>query len=464
MKTFVKYIAFAAMTAVSASILPACSEDKVYEVDVNAIPLASDYADAIIVDVDDATNNVTFTFNAKGVYPVWIVDGKSYSTAHSMTRFYRKAGEYQIEVKVGNANGISQGAIAKSFTISKTQMSGFGGFVYDSPFNMWITATKQINSFFYAPGWSQLPDPAHSFNGDEFKISLPQATTDQWQCQAHIGSDICLEEGEAYDGSFIFTATMDINNVTLKIHPDGDDDDSHSFFCNQKINLTAGEPKTFWFHELVAAVPMNNLVFTLDFGGNPEGIEITVENFVIKKSSDDDGTIIPDLPAEPEPSWVAVDSPENLWNAANFTNSFYYAPGWSQIADPVVDVDGHKYTIGLPAATFETWQAQVMFNTELKAEDTAALYDFKVTFESNTDLPGVMVKLVQSDEPDTKHDGNFFFAESIAVPANSPTTFWMSKVSAPEAMHAITLVLDFGGNPEGTEVKVSDIIFQVHHD
>ena len=43
---------------------------------------------------------------------------------------------------------------------------------------------------------------------------------------------------------------MDMKNVTLKIHPDGDDDDSHSFFCNQKINLSAGEPVTYWFSNL----------------------------------------------------------------------------------------------------------------------------------------------------------------------------------------------------------------------
>ena len=36
-------------------------------------------------------------------------------------------------------------------------MSGFGGFVYESPFNLWTAATKQINRFFYAPGWTQLP-------------------------------------------------------------------------------------------------------------------------------------------------------------------------------------------------------------------------------------------------------------------------------------------------------------------
>lgn len=463
MKTLTNIIAFAALT-MACGAFTACTEDKVYEVDVNAIPLASDYADAVLIDVDQNTNTATFSFNATGVYPVWIIDGKQYSTSHSMSRFYRKAGEYQVEVKVGNANGISQGAITKTFTVDKTQMNGFGGFVYESPFNLWTSATKQVNSFYYAPGWSQIADPVYNFDGDAYTLTLPEATTDQWQAQMHIGTDISLPQGELYDGSFIFTASKDMNNVTLKIHPDGDDDDAHSFFCNRKINLTAGEPETFWFHELPAVVPMNNLVFTLDFGGNPAGVEVIIENFVLKKSSDDDGTVLPEVPTTPEPVWVGVDSPDNLWSTAATNTTFYYAPGWNQIADPVVDFTGKDFTVSLPEATFERWQCQVALHTDIKIDDPNMAYDFKVELESNTDLAGATIKLVQADEPDKKHDGNFFFDERVDLAAGTRVKFWTASVKAPEAMHAVDLVLDFGGNAAGTEIKVSNITLQVHHD
>jgi len=279
----------------------------------------------------------------------------------------------------------------------------------------------------------------------------------------HIGTDICLAEGNHYDGSVIFTSNVDIKSATLKIHPDGDDDDSHSFFPNQKINLTAGEPATFWFSELEAVVPMDNLVFTLDFGGNPAGVEVTVENFVIKDHANDDGTVLPDLPSTPEPDWADVNSADNLWAGCTFTNSFYYAPGWSQIADPVLTFDGKNFSVELPTATTDQWQAQVMFHTDLSA-DTSTPYDFKITLKSNCDLGSVMVKLVQTDEPDAKHDNNFFFAETVALAADAPTTFWVAGVKAAEAMHAISLVLDFGGCADNTVVEVSDIILQVHHD
>lgn len=461
----IKHIAFAALLAAgTAALTTSCSEDSVYQINADAMPQAADYADCFTVDVDQTTNTATFNFTGQGAYPIWIIDGKTYSTKQSFTRFYRKAGDYSVEMKVGNANGISQGTLTKTFTVDRTVMTGFAGYVYDSPFNLWTEATKQAPTFFYAPGWAQLPDPSYSFDGDAYTVTLPEATTDQWQAQMHIATDICLNEGEAYDGSFIFTASQDIKNVTLKIHPNGDDDDAHSFFPNQKINLTAGEPCTFWFSDLTAAVPMNNLVFTLDFGGNPAGIEVTVENFVIKRHSDDDGTVLPELPAVPEPVWVDVNSADNLWSGCSFTNTFHYAPGWAQIADPTMTADGNAYTFTLPTATFEQWQAQCAFNTDIAVPSTETAYDFCITFNSNVDLNGVMVKLVQTNEGETKHDTNFFFAETVNIPAETKTTFWQAAVKAPEAMHAVTLVLDFGGNPDNTEVTVSDIILQQHRD
>ena len=464
MKKYIKAFAAMLLAIGATTAFTACTEEKVYEVDINGVPMAANYEDCISITVDQATNTAYFSFAAKEVYPVWIFDGRSYSSTMSFSRYYRKAGDYQVEVKVGNANGISQGTITKTFHVDKTIMNGFGGFVYESDFNLWTKAHKQVNSFYYAPGWSQIADPAYTFDGDAYVVTLPEATTDQWQAQMHIGTDINLPEGETYDGSFIFTATKDMKNITLKIHPDGDDDDAHSFFPNQKINLTAGEPATFWFSELPAAVNMNNVVFTLDFGGNPAGVQVTIENFVLKKHSDDDGTILPELPSTPEPNWVDVNSPDNIWSTANYYNSFYYAPGWAQIADPVLTFDGKDFTVELPSGTSDQWQAQVMFHTDLAPIEAGVLYDFKIILESNTNHPGITVKLVETDEDDVKHDNNFFFAERVPTEAGAPTTFWVSGVSAPESMHAISLVLDFGGNADNTEVKVSNIIFQLHHD
>lgn len=434
-----------------------CTEDKVLNVDVYDVPALTEYLSDFSVEVDQATNTATFTFNGNGVYPVWIIDGKTYSTEHSFTRYYRKAGDYNVEVKVGNSNGVSNGAETITFHIDKTKMTGFGGFVFDSEYNLWTKAAKKINSFYYAPGWNQLADPAYTLTDDAFTVSLPEATTDQWQAQCHIGTDICLKQGETYDGSFIFTSNVDIAQAVLKIHPEGDDDDKHSFFPAQKIKMAAGEPVTFWFSDLPANVDMNNLVFTLDFGGNPAKAEISVENFVLKNHKNDDGTVLPELPSVPEPDWAAWNSADNIFMSANPTIEFWYAPGWNQIADPALTQGDGKFSIVLPTATSEQWQAQMKFNTALSV-NAETEYDFHIAFESNVDC-NATVKLT-----DVTNDKVFFFAETVAMTGGGKTTFWQAKIKAPEAINQLQLVLDFGGNPDNTEVTISEIVVQKHRD
>lgn len=465
MKLYIKSLALAALALGGTMAFTACTEDKVYDVDINDVPQASDYADNVVITVDQETNTARFSFTGKGVYPVWIIDGKSYSSNFEFTRYYRKAGDYSVDVKIGNGNGLSQGTITKTFNVEKTIMNGFPGFVYDSEFNLWTKATKQNPTFYYAPGWADQGVPTHSFDGETINLSLPTATNERRQCQMHIATDISLNEGEAYDGSAIFTATKDMKDVLLKIHPTGDDNDNHSFFFSQKVNLTAGEPQAFWFSGLEAVVPMNDLIFTFDFGGNPDNVEITIENIVLKSHANDDGTVLPELPTTPEPNWVDVNSPENLWSTASFEQEFYYAPGWSQIADPKLTFDGKNFSVELPAATSDQWQAQVKLHTDLTVPDNGVGYDFKIVLTSNLDHPGATVKLVQTDEgEDNKHDNNFFFVERIPLTADAPYTFWVANVKAPEPMHAVSLVLDFGGCAEGTVIDVKDITLQVHHD
>ncbi|MCO7114083.1 hypothetical protein NIB75_20480 [Bacteroides uniformis] len=100
-----------------------------------------------------------------------------------------------------------------------------------------------------------------------------------------------------------------------------------------------------------------------------------------------------------EPSWVKVDSEDNLWNGATFTNTFFYAnPDWSARPNPDLVVDGNAYTLTFPDATEAQWQNQFSFVTDLSA-DTETAYDFCVTLNPSTDLKGVTVKLVQTDEP-----------------------------------------------------------------
>ena len=100
--------------------IASCSPTKYDGLDPNGIPLISDVADAITVNVDQETNNVTFTLNKTGCIPVWKFSDGSYSTVNGIEKLYVKEGDYTVEVKLSNRNGISDGSITKTFHINKT--------------------------------------------------------------------------------------------------------------------------------------------------------------------------------------------------------------------------------------------------------------------------------------------------------------------------------------------------------
>lgn len=455
MKNIFKY-----MTGVllAGFIMTACSPEKFEGANGN-IPQASDYADNFKITVDQETNYANFEFiSASGVSPVWIIDG-TYSSLYGLSKYYRKKGTYTVECKVKNANGMSDGSVIKTFTIDKTIMNGFGGFVEDSDFNMFKGVTFNVASFYYAPGWTQIADPKYTYQKGAFTVSLPESTTDQWQAQMHVELDkkISLATDKTYDFSMILTSSTKHPGVTVKVQQNGDD---NTFITLQRISLDANEPKCVWFSN-VQGVDITELKFAFDFGGNAADTEITLESFVLKDHANDDGTEVPEM-QEPEPSWVNVDSEDNLWNSATFTNTFFYANSdWSARPNPDLTIDGNTYTLTFLEATAAQWQNQFAFSTDLSA-DTETTYDFCAILNPNVDLKGATVKLVQTDESDVKHDDNFFFAQQVDLLGNEDNKFWVAKIKASEAMHAITLVFDFGGNPADTQVIIKDIIFQIH--
>ena len=127
MKTIWQYIAIAAL-AVSAA---ACTPE--YPVpNASGLPQASNLD--VTIEVDQATNYVTFVMNTKGVVPVWIfgdqkIDGKAgkrYAYTENAVRLrFREEGEHTVEVKAYNANGLSQGSLVKTFTMNNTYRDPF---------------------------------------------------------------------------------------------------------------------------------------------------------------------------------------------------------------------------------------------------------------------------------------------------------------------------------------------------
>ncbi|MDD4516253.1 hypothetical protein [Massilibacteroides sp.] len=454
MKKIDSYIRSILLMATIIFGMTACSPDDFTSPNEAGIPLASSYEEAIQVVVDQETNWVTFSFNGQGVMPVWIIDGKSYSSVFEMKKYYRKAGDYSIEVKIANANGMSDGAITKTFQITKTIMNGFGGFVYDSEFNLWKGATIDAPVFWYAPGWSQIADPAYKLDGATYSVSLPEATTDTWQGQMKLGTNISTNAAAHYDFSVILTATKDHPHVMVKLV---DVTDDNIFYFAETTKLTANEPVCFWKSDM-EGLDIANLMLVLDFGGNAEGTDVTIENIVLKDHANDDGTVIPDAPQVQDPNWSDVNSDDNLWKGVAFTNIFYYAPGWSQLPDPVLKIEGTQYSTNFPSATTDQWQNQVTFITDELATSASENYDFKVTLNASNEIKGVTVKFAQEDNDDV-----FLFLERIDLLAGEDVEVKVINAEGVDITKA-KIVFDFGGNPENTDLVIKDIILQKHKD
>lgn len=437
--------------ALMAFALVSCSPDD-FTSPNGVLPNVSDYEDNFEVTVDQETNYAYFTFkSAPGISPVWIIDGKTWNGDFKAKKYYRKAGDYTVECKVKNANGISDGSVTKTFHVDKTKMNGFGGFDSESDKNLFKNATITQVAGFYAPGWSKIADPTVNVKELGFSVVLPVATTEQWQAQVPFETNVStVADEETYDFSVILTSSADHPGVTVKFTNPNDDND---FYFAERVPLKAGEPYCFYMTKMPSR-NIENLKLFFDFGGNAENCEFEIENLCFIKTSDNE--IVAPEKGEPEPVWVDINSDANLWNKANATlNHWFYAPGWSEITPPELKSDGKTFSFTLPEGTSDRWQAQLHLDTNLAIE-SGKEYDFLAVIESSTAFKA-HVKLT-----DVNDDNNFLFDEDVALAAGGETRFFVTKKVIPAGCEKVKLVLDFGSNPPQTEITIKDIILQEH--
>lgn len=235
--------------------------------------------------------------------------------------------------------------------------------------------------------------------------------------------------------------------VTVKPHPAGDD---NTFFTADKFPVVKGT-NVIALSDCIGFD--GEIVLTFDFAGAPEGTTFTLQNAYVAEH--DAANIVP----------FNYNDANNVWRTEvemvnGFDMSFWWADaGWGQIDDPEFAYKEKKnganlYTITAPAATASQWQAQNTFSTKIGAT-ADDLVDFSCVIIPNCDLNGATVKLTQDD-----NDDNFFFAEQVNLKAGVPNVvkFTDKQLSAGESADALKLIFDFGGNPEGAVINITDIV------
>ena len=344
---------------------------------------------------------------------------------------------------------------------SKAEEKGFEGFDANSDFNMWKKAEYNM-FYYYAPGWAQIADPDFQASGNDYTVTLPEATTDQWQAQmAFKTTNISTSAAHNYDFSCILNSNKDLNGVTVKLVMDGDD---NVFYFTDRIDLKAGEDYIFWKSDM-PGIDMERVNLFFDFGGCQAGTVVNIRNIVLKDHANDDGTVLPKEDTGSSVTWVAVDSPDNLGAGFNKVGEmqFWWADaGWSQIGDPQFSFADGVYTIIANDATVSEWQAQNSIHNVAMAIEPGQLYDIRAKLVASQDLGRYTFKIC--DESDD--DNTLIYNGSLALEAGENIVEFIgvkcAKGGTDSGFSTAKLFIDLGGCPAGFELNLSDIIVQKH--
>ena len=159
----------------------ACSPDSFDGADPNGRPTI-DGVD-FEINVDQETNQMVATYKAPaGTYPVWILDGTSYSTQPEVGYKNDEAGTHTIEMKLGNRNGFSHGCVKKSYTFNETKIDYSADFrrIADKE---WRIANKEAGHMGCGPAgtaatewWSAGVDDKKDFGVYDDRITFTATT------------------------------------------------------------------------------------------------------------------------------------------------------------------------------------------------------------------------------------------------------------------------------------------------
>ena len=363
------------------------------------------------------------------------------------------------EISVSNIvlkdHAIDDGTVLPS--VPEDPVAGPEEYKYDSEANLWKAADAAHSySFFYAPSWSQLPDPEVENNGNEYLLKLPSATFAQWQAQFFIIPDnpVALESSKSYDFSVVLNSTTDIRAVTLKLTDVSSDD---NFLFTENVNLSAFEDYIFDLSDLpgidAAAVKM-----VFDFGGNPDNTEVTIKRIVLKDHAIDDGTHKGGASGE-NPGGGLDTSGTDIWDNAKVSYTWWYSMAdWSGTLTPEISTISNGWKVVIPAGIGGSeWQGQTHFTLDAPAS-AAKKYDFCVTLNSSAACT-CTVKLAWEGN-DTDHA--FFYDGNVALSAYEDFQYIQSGVSPDADYDKLALFIDLGRTPAGAEVEIKDIHLYEH--
>lgn len=457
MKKIFQYIGCALLTGLA---LTACSPDSFDGADQTKIPTVA--GQDFTLEVDQEVNQIRVSYpETAGTYPIWIFNGATYSTLNNAGWSNAERGTYTVEMKLGNRNGISQGTVKKTFTFNETKAN------YTSLLNRiagkeWRIDNAEPAHLACGPyggdgtgWWNAAADEKKDFGVYDDRISFTVESNKGGSFTYDPGADgltyinIGCTKWDNGGATADFDMPNQVQTSTFEFKR-GPWTDAEGQVIDVDYLVLA--PNTF-FPYISADSQYENPRFRIE--------TLTASKMVLVYENEAGGIswrfILTSKEGEKKFEGFDANSQYNMWKGITPTMEFWYAPGWAQIADPEFTDAGNDYTIVLPQATTDQWQAQVKFHTDLTTS-AANNYDFSAILNSDKDLNGATVKLVLDGD-----DGVFYFTDRIDLKAGEDYIFWKSDMPGID-MSKVMLVLDFGGCQENTTVNVRNIVLKNHAD
>ena len=452
-------------------VIAGCAKEQFeHPVEQNAPETASAFEP--VITVDQEINQVTFSVDAKAVIPVWLFQDKDgefteYKAQNGFKRIFANAGDYKVRMKIMNASGVTPDYVEKTFHIDNTIAS----------FDRYITFLSGGTTADNVKEWRVDGDEAgHMACGPAGTVG-----TEWWSAKPKEKEAFGVYEDRLiFGGAGAYTYNPGEDGATY-VNIDGV---TASPFVDQKGAATAdynvnvdAQTTTYSFefrgNDLYLVFPEHTLfpyIDNDDFWAKPalHVLNITRESMELVH---DNGSIawhflLTSKAAAYVFKGFNYTADSNLWKPADAeggsTVSYYYAPGWSPIADPSMERSGSEYTWVLPTATAERWQAQIFIvptaNISLSADKT---YDFSAILNSNVNITA-KVKVHRMDENGSDADNGVVLLDyDLPLKAGEQTIFYATDIAGIVANN-IRIVLDFGGNPDNTVVSIDRITLKDH--
>ena len=444
------------------AMMTACSPESFDGADPNGIPEVNGVD--FNISVDQETNQMIATYTPQpGTYPVWILNGNTYSTLQEVGYNNPEAGTYTIDMKIGNRNGFSQGTVSKTFTFNETKID------YSADFRRitgkeWRIANKEVAHMGCGPAgtagtewWSAQPNDKKDFGVYDDRITFTADTRKGGTYTYDAGAD-----GMTYVNwgtSFNPTGAEPDVDVALGNQTstwsfevyDWEDADGN---VTKQTYIQLGEKTLFPYISSdaqyenpkfrIESLTATKLVLVYDGPG-------IAWRFVLTSAADE--RLV-------EEQGFDANSDFNLWKGVTPDATFYFAPNWSP--DRTADMQatyndkGNDYTITVPDAAFDRWQAQMHLHTTGVETSAANHYDFSCIFVADADIDGVTVKVTNEADNEAIID-----VDNISLKAGKEYVFWKSDIEGKD-LSPVKIVFDFGHASGATTINVSNIVLKDH--